>query len=64
MINQHWDKEDDIDIGVDAFIVTHLESIHICSGQDAWNTVVINHNNITLLRDRLNEIISRLDLKQ
>ena len=60
MDNLHWDSERDIHIDDDAFIVTHLQSIHIC---DSYNTVSIGHEDIVLLRDELSKIITRLELE-
>lgn len=64
MVDVNWKHEQDVEIGDDAYIIHHLESIHIDNAQDVWQSVEIEHKNIALLRDELNKIIKRLDLDQ
>lgn len=63
MKNNNWETDADIYIGDDAFIVSHLESIHICNAQDAWQMVSVENKNIVLLRNELDKIIKRLELE-
>lgn len=63
MKNNNWETDADIDIGDDAFIVSHLESIDINNAQDAWQAVRIENRNIVLLRNELDKIIKRLELE-
>jgi len=59
MVDEQWDSAEDIEIGDDVFIVTHLQSVNI---YESYDTVSIGHENIVLLRDELSKIISRLEL--
>ena len=63
MKNNNWETDADIDIGDDAFIVSHFESIDINNAQDAWQSVRIKNKNIVLLRNELDKIIKRLELE-